>query len=91
MTHESLLNRDWDRIVQWLGGAQALERSARETRAFRQAREIKSAVDLLASDLGLLPGRARFQVDDGLGRVMGAGGQSAQPLLYSFCGNLAIG
>ena len=47
MTHESLLNRDWQHIVKRLGGAAALERSARETAAFLQARVIKCAVDLL--------------------------------------------
>src|SRR5208282_4047072 len=47
MTHESLLNRDWEFLVKKLGGAAFLERSARESGAFLQARGIKSAVDLL--------------------------------------------
>ena len=47
MTDESLLQRDWEYIVRQLGGAASLERSARETGAFMQARVIKSAVDLL--------------------------------------------
>jgi hypothetical protein len=47
MTHESLLNRDWNAVVHWLGGAAVLERSARDTGAFRQSREVKNAVDLL--------------------------------------------
>ncbi len=47
MTHASLLNRDWDLVVERLGGAEALERSARETKALRRARVVDSAVDLL--------------------------------------------
>ena len=47
MTHESLVSRDWQSVVRWLGGAEAIETSARETRAFLRAREIASAVDLL--------------------------------------------
>jgi len=47
MTHESLANRDWRDTVKRLGGAAALEASARETKAFLRARVIESAVDLL--------------------------------------------
>jgi len=47
MTHESLCNEDWSRIVTRLGGAAKLEKSARETKAFLRARMIDSAVDLL--------------------------------------------
>ncbi len=47
MTHESLLNRDWHRIIDGLGGRRFLESSARLTKAFQRAREIRCAVDLL--------------------------------------------
>src|SRR5512134_2135585 len=47
MTHESLLNRDWQDVIRWLGGAAAIEASARETKAFLRARAIDNAVDLL--------------------------------------------
>src|SRR5882672_10372870 len=47
MTPESLLNRDWQDIVRRLGGAKAVEASARETKAFLRARVVGSAVDLL--------------------------------------------
>jgi hypothetical protein len=47
MTHDSALDPDWHGIVDRLGGAEALTRSARETGAFRRAREIRSAMDLL--------------------------------------------
>jgi hypothetical protein len=47
MTHASLLNRDWQGIVERLGGAEAIERSARAARAFLRPRVIGNAVDLL--------------------------------------------
>ena len=47
MTHESLFNQDWLRVVERLGGTFKLEASARETRALQRAREIKNALDLL--------------------------------------------
>ena len=47
MTNESLLSRDWLGLVKRLGGAESLEVSARETKAFSRAREIKCAVDML--------------------------------------------
>lgn len=52
MTHESLLNDDWDWMVQRLGGAEMLAESARATKAFRRARGVGSAVDLLRLTLG---------------------------------------
>jgi Transposase DDE domain len=47
MTPESLVTEDWDSVVARLGGAEALEASARETKAFLRPRVIASAVDLL--------------------------------------------
>lgn len=47
MTHESLVNRDWQSVVRRLGGATAIEASARETKAFLRARVVGNAVDLL--------------------------------------------
>jgi len=47
MTHALLLNRDWQGIVERLGGAEAIERSARAARAFLRPRVIGNAVDLL--------------------------------------------
>lgn len=47
MRHESLVNEDWARVVARLGGAEALEVGARETKAFVRPREITNAVDLL--------------------------------------------
>ena len=47
MTRDSLLNRDWAGVVERLGGADALESSARETKAFQRPRAVKCAVDML--------------------------------------------
>jgi hypothetical protein len=47
MTRESLSDGDWHQVVRWLGGAEAIEVSAKETKAFLRARVIGNAVDLL--------------------------------------------
>ena len=47
MSNETLVTRDWLQLVERLGGAEVLETSARETKAFLRPREIKCAVDLL--------------------------------------------
>jgi hypothetical protein len=47
MNRESLSNTDWLRTVGRLGGAELLEKEARETGAFERARKIKCAVDQL--------------------------------------------
>ena len=47
MTHESLVNEDWGRVVAQLGGAERLEATARETKAFVRPRQISNAIDLL--------------------------------------------
>ena len=47
MRHESLMNEDWTNVVVQLGGAETLNVTARETKAFLRPREITNAVDLL--------------------------------------------
>src|SRR5215470_1297707 len=47
MIRESLTGRDWQAVVERLGGSVALTASARETKAFVRPRAIGSAVDLL--------------------------------------------
>jgi hypothetical protein len=47
MRHESLVNEDWSNVVARLGGADALDATARQTKAFLRPREITNAVDLL--------------------------------------------
>lgn len=47
MTHESLVDSDWQSLVDRLGGAASLQMSARETKAFLRPRVIDNAADLL--------------------------------------------
>lgn len=47
MTHESLLSAAWLRTVDRFGGAELLEKEARECGAFARVRNVKCAVDLL--------------------------------------------
>lgn len=47
MTDESLLSRDWQSVVERLGGAENVEARARETKAFLRARVLGNAVTLL--------------------------------------------
>src|SRR5580704_4214133 len=51
MIPESLLDRDWQDIVRRLSGAEAIEASLRETKAFQRPRVIGSALDLLRMTL----------------------------------------
>src|SRR6266478_1464435 len=82
MTHESLLNRDWEYLVKRLGGAAFLERSARETGAFRQARAIKNAVDLLRLLLAYCLGDHGLRLTAAWATSMGLVNISAPALLY---------
>src|SRR3974390_2839352 len=47
MSQESLLNELWQSALTRLGGAAAIEASAREMEAFLRAREVSCATDLL--------------------------------------------
>jgi hypothetical protein len=47
MAHESLINAGWQTVLERLGGSNRLEQEAREVQAFRRARGVKCAVDLL--------------------------------------------
>ena len=47
MTPQELINPGWVAVVERLGGADFLEREAREIGAFERARAVKSAVDML--------------------------------------------
>jgi hypothetical protein len=82
MTHESLLNRDWEHIVKRLGGAAALEQSARDTGAFLQARVIRYAVDLLRLIFAYCLGDCGFRLTAAWATSMGLVDISAPALLY---------
>jgi hypothetical protein len=47
MTRDFAFDTEWDVIVDRLGGAEGLDRSARSTKAFARRREVDSAVELL--------------------------------------------
>ena len=47
MTHDRLLNDDWDNAVERLGGKEQLKAGAKATNAFLRARAFKDAVDML--------------------------------------------
>jgi len=82
MTRESLLNQDWEYLVKRLGGAAFLERSARETGAFLQARVIKNAVVLLRLLLAYRLGDHGLRLTAAWATSMGLVNISAPALLY---------
>ena len=47
MTPDSLLNDDWNRTIERLGGAEALATGARDTQAFAWGRKIPTSMVLL--------------------------------------------
>jgi hypothetical protein len=62
MTPEALLNRDWQAVVERLGGAAELGAGARATKAFRRARGFASAPDLLRMVLAYCLGDRGFRL-----------------------------
>ncbi len=82
MTHESLLNRDWQDIVRRLGGAAAIEVSARNTRAFLRARVLESAVDLLRMILAYCLGHQGLRATTAWAASIGLVDVSNVALLY---------
>src|SRR5258707_10836062 len=89
MTHESLVNGDWQNVVRWLGGAEAIEASARETKAFLRARVIENAVDLLRMTLAYCLGERGLRSTAAWAASIGLVDISNVALLYRLrqCGN----
>ena len=89
MTHESLLNGDWQSIVARLGGAKMLDASARETKAFLRPREIKNAVDLLRMILAYCLGERGLRLTAAWATSVGLVDISNVALLYRLrqCGD----
>jgi len=89
MTHESLLNRDWESIVTRLGGAKMLEISAHETKAFRRPRVINNAVDLLRLILAYCLGERGLRLTAAWAASIGLVDISNVALLYRLrqCGD----
>lgn len=89
MANESLLNRDWQSIVERLGGADALSVSARETKAFLRARVVETAVDLLRMILAYCLGERGLRSTAAWATSVGLADLSNVALLYRLrqCGN----
>ena len=71
MTRESLFNADWLGTVDRLGGADQLEKEARETRAFRRARRVGCAVDQLRLTLVYCLGNMGLRLTAGWAEATG--------------------
>jgi hypothetical protein len=89
MTHESLLNREWASVVARLGGAETLNRTARETKAFVRPREISNAVDLLRLILAYCLGERGLRLTAAWATSVGLVDISCVALLYRLrhCGD----
>jgi hypothetical protein len=89
MMHESLLNRDWAGVVARLGGAQTLNDTARETKAFVRPREISNAVDLLRLILAYCLGERGLRLTTAWATSVGLVDISNVALLYRLrqCGD----
>lgn len=89
MTDESLVNEDWQSVVARLGGAKALNESARETKAFLRPREIKDAVDLLRMVLAYCLGERGLRLTAAWATSVGLVDISGVGLLYRLrqCGD----
>src|SRR5215216_1024928 len=89
MTHESLVNQDWKSVVAGLGGAEMLNVSARETKAFLRAREIANAVDLLRMILAYCLGEHGLRLTAAWATSVGLVDISNVALLYRLrqCGD----
>lgn len=89
MTHESLVNEDWTRVVSRLGGAAQLEVSARETKAFMRRREIPDAVALLRLMLAYCLGERGLRSTAAWAASVGLADLSSVALFYRLrqCGD----
>src|SRR6516165_810432 len=89
MTHESLVNRDWAGVVARLGGAETLNCTARDTKAFVRPREIRSAVDLLRLILAYCLGERGLRSTAAWATSVGLVDISSVALLYRLrqCGD----
>jgi hypothetical protein len=89
MTDESLVNEDWATVVARLGGAETLNATARQTRAFVRPREISNAVDLLRLILAYCLGERGLRLTAAWATSVGLADVSNVALLYRLrqCGD----
>jgi hypothetical protein len=83
------VNEDWTYVVARLGGAAALDATARETKAFLRPREITNAVDLLRLILAYCLGERGLRLTAAWATSVGLVDISNVALLYRLrqCGN----
>lgn len=81
MTSQSLTNDAWPTTIERLGGRQHLEQEARETGAFRRAREIGCAVDCLRLVLGYCLGALGLRLTAARAEALGLASISNVALL----------
>lgn len=77
----SLLNEDWDALVERLGGRAALEAGAREAGAFVRPRKVRSAVDLLRLTLAYCLGEMGLRLTAAWSAALGLADLSNVALL----------
>jgi Transposase DDE domain len=89
MRCESLVNEDWASVVARLGGAERLNTTARETKAFVRPRQISSAVDLLRLILAYCLGEKGLRATTAWATSVGLVDVSNVALLYRLrqCGD----
>src|SRR5258708_16310786 len=89
MRHESLVNEGWSSVVARVGGADALDATARETKAFLRPREITNAVDLLRLILAYCLGERGLRLTAAWAVSVGLADISNVAVLYRLrqCGN----
>src|SRR5260370_29654048 len=89
MTHESLVNQDWNGVVARLGGAAMLNVTASERKAFLRPGEITNAVDLLRLILAYCLGERGLRLTAAWATSVGLVDISSVALLYRLrqCGD----
>lgn len=89
MTHDAFFSSDWSSIVDRLGGAKFLESSAREAKAFRRARVVGTAADLLRLVLAYCLGQKGLRLTATWATAIGLVDISNVALLYRLrqCGD----
>jgi Transposase DDE domain len=89
MTQEALDNDDWRELIERLGGLEAVEASARETKAFRRPRAIASAADLLRLVLAYCMGSSGLRSTAAWAASVGLADMSNVAVLYRLrqCGD----
>jgi hypothetical protein len=89
LDNEALDNDDWRELIERLGGMEAVEASARETKAFLRPREITSAADLLRLVLAYCMGSSGLRSTAAWAASVGLADMSNVAVLYRLrqCGD----